>query len=75
MINYQQLEALHAVISEAGFEKAAAKLFITQSAVSRRIGAQPTALSHCCRAASAKPLTAGNAVRSRPGDQCVKRAL
>lgn len=37
MINYQQLEALHAVISEAGFEKAAAKLFITQSAVSRRI--------------------------------------
>lgn len=37
MINYQQLEALHAVISEAGFEKAAAKLFITQSAISRRI--------------------------------------
>lgn len=37
MINYQQLEALHAVISEAGFEKAATKLFITQSAVSRRI--------------------------------------
>ena len=37
MINYQQLEALHAVIGEAGFEKAAAKLFITQSAVSRRI--------------------------------------
>jgi LysR family transcriptional regulator, chromosome initiation inhibitor len=37
MINYQLLQALAAVISEKGFEKASNKLFITQSAVSRRI--------------------------------------
>lgn len=37
MINYQQLQALSAVINEGGFEKAVATLFITQSAVSRRI--------------------------------------
>jgi LysR family transcriptional regulator, chromosome initiation inhibitor len=37
MIDYQLLNALSAVISEGGFEKAAKKLFITQSAVSRRI--------------------------------------
>ncbi|MFC3120207.1 LysR family transcriptional regulator ArgP [Agaribacter flavus] len=37
MIDYHLLEALHAVISEGGFERAAKTLFITQSAVSRRI--------------------------------------
>jgi LysR family transcriptional regulator (chromosome initiation inhibitor) len=37
MINYQLLHALSSVISEGGFDKAAKKLFITQSAVSRRI--------------------------------------
>lgn len=37
MIDYQLLHALHAVITEKGFEKAAKVLFITQSAVSRRI--------------------------------------
>ncbi|MEN8637129.1 ArgP/LysG family DNA-binding transcriptional regulator [Pseudoalteromonas distincta] len=37
MIDYQLLNALSAVISEGGFEKASKKLFITQSAVSRRI--------------------------------------
>lgn len=37
MIDYQQLQALAAVIAEKGFEKGASKLFITQSAVSRRI--------------------------------------
>lgn len=37
MIDYQLLHALHAIISEQGFEKAAKVLFITQSAVSRRI--------------------------------------
>ena len=37
MINYQLLHALSAVISQGGFDKAAKKLFITQSAVSRRI--------------------------------------
>lgn len=37
MINYQLLYALSSVISEGGFDKAAKKLFITQSAVSRRI--------------------------------------
>ncbi|MBO1254681.1 LysR family transcriptional regulator ArgP [Alteromonas sp. 5E99-2] len=37
MINYQLLEALAAIVSEKGFEKAARKLFITQSAASRRI--------------------------------------
>lgn len=37
MIDYQLLQALEAIVSEGGFEKAASKLFITQSAVSRRI--------------------------------------
>lgn len=37
MIDYQLLNALSAVISEGGFEKASKKLFITQSAVSRRL--------------------------------------
>lgn len=37
MIDYQLLQALAAVISEQGFEKASNKLFITQSAISRRI--------------------------------------
>ena len=37
MIDYAQLHALSAVINEGGFERAARKLFITQSAVSRRI--------------------------------------
>ncbi|MDT0604729.1 LysR family transcriptional regulator ArgP [Thalassotalea castellviae] len=37
MIDYQLLDALAAIVSEKGFEKAAKKLFITQSAVSRRI--------------------------------------
>ena len=37
MIDYHLLQALAAVISEKGFEKASKKLFITQSAVSRRI--------------------------------------
>lgn len=37
MIDYQLLDALAAIVSERGFEKAAKKLFITQSAVSRRI--------------------------------------
>ncbi|QJR80871.1 LysR family transcriptional regulator ArgP [Alteromonas pelagimontana] len=37
MIDYQLLEALFAVVSEKGFEKAAKRLFLTQSAVSRRI--------------------------------------
>jgi len=37
MIDYQLLHALSSVVSEGGFEKASKKLFITQSAVSRRI--------------------------------------
>jgi LysR family transcriptional regulator (chromosome initiation inhibitor) len=37
MIDYQLLHALSFVVAEGGFEKAAKKLFITQSAVSRRI--------------------------------------
>lgn len=37
MIDYQLLHALSSIVSEGGFEKAAKKLFITQSAVSRRI--------------------------------------
>ena len=37
MIDYQLLEALFAVVAEKGFEKAAKRLFLTQSAVSRRI--------------------------------------
>lgn len=37
MIDYQLLQALSAVITEKGFEKASKKLFITQSAVSKRI--------------------------------------
>lgn len=37
MIDYQLLQALLSVVAEGGFEKAAKKLFITQSAVSRRI--------------------------------------
>jgi len=37
MIDYQLLHALYSVVSEGGFEKGAKKLFITQSAVSRRI--------------------------------------
>lgn len=37
MIDYKLLEALAQVIEEGGFEKAAAKLHITQSAVSQRI--------------------------------------
>ena len=37
MIDYQLLEALFAVVAEKGFEKAARRLFLTQSAVSRRI--------------------------------------
>jgi LysR family transcriptional regulator (chromosome initiation inhibitor) len=37
MIDYQLLHALSTVVSEGGFEKASKKLFITQSAVSRRI--------------------------------------
>lgn len=37
MIDYNLLRALEAVISNRGFERAAQKLFITQSAVSRRI--------------------------------------
>ncbi|MEP2653372.1 MAG: LysR family transcriptional regulator ArgP [Paraglaciecola sp.] len=37
MIDYPLLQALAAVITEKGFEKASKKLFITQSAVSRRI--------------------------------------
>ncbi len=37
MFEYQHLRALEAVIANRGFERAAQKLFITQSAVSRRI--------------------------------------
>ncbi len=37
MIDYQLLHALHAVVTEGGFERAAKTLFITQSAVSRRL--------------------------------------
>lgn len=37
MIDFKLLEALSAVVEEEGFEKAAGKLFITQSAVSQRI--------------------------------------
>ena len=37
MIDYNLLRALEAVVSNRGFERAAQKLFITQSAVSRRI--------------------------------------
>lgn len=37
MIDYHLLHALSFVVAEGGFEKAAKKLFITQSAVSRRI--------------------------------------
>lgn len=37
MIDYQLLHALSSIVNEGGFEKAAKKLFITQSAVSRRI--------------------------------------
>lgn len=37
MIDYQLLKALFAVVSEGGFEKAANTLYLTQSAVSRRI--------------------------------------
>ena len=37
MFDYQLLRALEAVIANRGFERAAQKLFITQSAVSRRI--------------------------------------
>lgn len=37
MIEYKLLEALVGVIEEGGFEKAAKKLFLTQSAVSQRI--------------------------------------
>ena len=37
MIDYKLLEALAMVVQEQGFEKAAEKLFITQSAVSQRI--------------------------------------
>ena len=39
MLDYKLLEALAMVIKEDGFDKAAAKLFITQSAVSQRIKA------------------------------------
>ncbi|HCA76060.1 MAG TPA: ArgP/LysG family DNA-binding transcriptional regulator, partial [Alteromonas sp.] len=35
MIDYNLLRALEAVVSNRGFERAAQKLFITQSAVSR----------------------------------------
>ena len=37
MFDYKSLEALAAVIDQQSFEKAATKLFITQSAVSQRI--------------------------------------
>lgn len=37
MIDYRLLEALAAVVQEGGFERAAQKLFMTQSAVSQRI--------------------------------------
>lgn len=37
MMDYRLLHALDAVISEQGFEKAAQQLYLTQSAVSRRI--------------------------------------
>lgn len=37
MLSYEQLEALEAVIKERSFQKAAATLFISQSAVSQRI--------------------------------------
>ena len=37
MIDYSLLQALAAVVTHQGFEKAAQKLFLTQSAVSRRI--------------------------------------
>lgn len=37
MIDYALLRALFAVVTEGGFEKAANKMFLTQSAISRRI--------------------------------------
>ncbi|ACL06692.1 transcriptional regulator, ArgP, LysR family [Desulfatibacillum aliphaticivorans] len=37
MLDYKLLEALAAVVQEGGFEKAAARLHITQSAVSQRV--------------------------------------
>lgn len=37
MLDYKQLEALATVVDEGGFDKAAGKLHITQSAVSQRI--------------------------------------
>ncbi len=37
MIDYKQLQALAAVLEEASFEKAAAKLHISQSAISQRL--------------------------------------
>ncbi|MFW5489494.1 MAG: LysR family transcriptional regulator ArgP [Desulfovibrio sp.] len=39
MLDYKGIEALAAVVREGGFEKAAASLYITQSAVSQRIRA------------------------------------
>ena len=38
MIDPRQLEALAAVVESGGFEKAAQRLFITQSAVSQHLG-------------------------------------
>ncbi|MBI9077111.1 MAG: LysR family transcriptional regulator ArgP [Desulfatibacillum sp.] len=61
MLDYKLLEALAAVAQEGGFEKAAAKLRITQSAVSQRVKLleEQTGQVLMARAAPPRPTPAG----------------
>lgn len=61
MLDYRLLEALAAVISQGGFEKAAQTLYLTQSAVSRRIKQLEAVLGQpvLLRTTPPKPTAAG----------------
>ncbi|MDO6427120.1 LysR family transcriptional regulator ArgP [Thalassotalea sp. 1_MG-2023] len=63
MMDYQLLEALHAIVNEGGFEKAANKLFITQSAISRRIQTLESLLGEPVLIRSKPPKPTGKGIR------------
>ncbi|WP_286271299.1 LysR family transcriptional regulator ArgP [Thalassotalea hakodatensis] len=63
MMDYQLLEALHAIVNEGGFERAANKLFITQSAISRRIQSLELLLGEPVLIRSKPPKPTGKGIR------------
>ncbi len=68
MLDYKQLEALAAVVEEGGFERAAKRLNITQSAVSQRIRLLEESLGQPVLARTQPPMPTG------PGRRLLRHA-